>query len=57
MSDHDELGSGQIERHPDRPIIHFGSPSGSQYHDTDTRTADQHPATNIPMYRLTGGKR
>jgi hypothetical protein len=25
------LGSGQVESDPDRPIIHFGSPQGSDY--------------------------
>ena len=43
MADQDELGTGQIERHPDRPIIHFGSP-------TEPRP---NPANQTPMYRLT----
>lgn len=26
-----ELGSGEIERNLDRPIVHFGSPVGTKY--------------------------
>ena len=51
MADQDELGSGQIERHPDRPIIHFGSPTGSNYHKPAEPRPN--PANQTPMYRLT----
>lgn len=51
MSDRDdELGTGDIERHPNRPLIHFGSPAGSRYHDDKPSAKPQLP----PMYRLTG---
>lgn len=49
MSDADELGTGQIERHPDRPIIHFGSPTGSSYHSPPEPRPN--PANQTPMYR------
>ena len=54
MSDQDELGTGQIQRDPSKPIIHFGSPPGSTYHQpTEPRT---NPANQQSMYRLTKEK-
>lgn len=30
-AEHPELGSGEIEHDPDRTIVHFGSPAGTDY--------------------------
>ena len=35
-----ELGTGQVESHEDRPIIHFGSPVGSRYVEEGLEATD-----------------
>jgi len=35
-----ELGTGQVESHEDRPIIHFGSPVGSRYVEDGLEATD-----------------
>lgn len=30
-AEHPELGSGEVEHHPDRVIVHSGSPEGTDY--------------------------
>lgn len=58
MSDHDELGTGQIETRRDITVVHFGSPQGTNYTTPNlgtTSSKPEHPATRQPMYRLTRG--
>jgi hypothetical protein len=36
-----ELGTGEVESHEDRPIIHFGSPQGSQFKEVKMRKIER----------------
>lgn len=35
--------SGEVEYHPDRPIIHFGSPRGATFYRPSTQSSSVRP--------------